>query len=173
MGLVLSSVLAGVWLGVSGDEELNIGGQAFSQMGLWIGLVGSVVLATRRKGSGSLTIDFGWAFRPVDLPLGVAVAVFAIVVVVPGVTFLLGPLLGEPEVSGPVKDLVDEASGPAIVGLVLVAVVGRAPGRGAVLPGSAAAVDREAPRTRFGDRRLVGVLRAGPSQRPSVEGARS
>jgi len=124
VGLVLSSILAGIWLGASGDEELSIGGKAFSQMGLWIGLVGSVVLATRRKGSGSLTIDFGWAFRWTDVPLGVAVGIGAQLVIIPGVAILLRPLLGEPEVSGPVKELVAEANGIAVVVLILIAVVG-------------------------------------------------
>jgi len=124
VGLLLSSVLAGIWLGVSGDEELSIGGKGFSQIGLWTGMVGSVVLASRRKGSGSLATDFGWSIRWVDVALGAAVAVGAVVVVVPGVALLLRPLLGNPEVSGPVKELVDESKGLALVGLVLVAVVG-------------------------------------------------
>src|SRR5437868_2758031 len=113
VGLVLSSVLAGIWLGASGDKELSIGGKAFSQMGLWIGLVGSVVLATRRKGSGSLTADFGWRFRPIDLALGTGVALLALLVIVPGVTVLLRPLLGHPDVSKPVNDLVNESHGGA------------------------------------------------------------
>ena len=124
VGILLSSVLAGVWLGVSGDETLSIGGKAFSQMGLWIGLAGSPILATRRKGSGSLAVDFGWRFRPVDLALGAAAAVVAIVVVVPAVGLLLRPLLGDPNVSQPVKDLVEESRGTALIGLILIAVVG-------------------------------------------------
>jgi uncharacterized protein len=124
VGLVLSSALAGIWLGASGDEDLSIGGRAFGQMGLWIGLVGSVVLATRRKGSGSLAVDFAWAFRWVDIPLGVAVGIGAQLVIIPGVAILLRPLLGEPEVSGPVKELVAEASGVGVAVLILIAVVG-------------------------------------------------
>ncbi|HEX7277388.1 MAG TPA: hypothetical protein VF244_08450, partial [Acidimicrobiales bacterium] len=106
VGLVLSSVLASMWLGVTGDEELSLGGKAFSQMGLWIGLVGAVVLATRRKGSGSLTRDFGWTFRPIDLVLGVCVGIGAQLIIVRAVAILLRPLLGDPEVSGPVQKLV-------------------------------------------------------------------
>jgi uncharacterized protein len=124
VGLVLSSMLAGLWLGFTGDEELSIGGKAFSQMGLWIGLVGAPVLATRRKGSGSLTTDFWWRFRPVDLILGVGVALGAFLVIVPAVGLLLRPLLGDPDVSGPVERLVEESKGGALVGLVLVAAVG-------------------------------------------------
>ncbi len=123
-GLLLSSVLASVWLSISGDEELSIGGKAFSQLGLWAGLVGGPVLASRRRGSGSLATDFGWRFRWADVGLGAAAAVVAVVVVVPVVGLLLRPLLGAPDVSQPVKDLVDEARGPAVVGLILIAAVG-------------------------------------------------
>jgi membrane protease YdiL (CAAX protease family) len=124
VGLVLSSVLAGLWLAVSGKDTLSIGGKAFSQVGLWIGLVGSVVLATRRKGSGSLGTDFGWGFRWIDLALGAGVAIGAQVVIIPGVAFLLRPLLGRPNVDAPVEDLINESHGAAIVGLFLVAAVG-------------------------------------------------
>ena len=172
VGLALSSILAGIWMGASGDEELSIGGKAFSQMGLWIGLVGSPLLATRRKGSGSLTVDFGWAARKVDLALGVAVGIGAQLVIVPGVALLLRPLLGHPEVSRPVKDLVAEANGAALVGLDPDRGGGRAPRGGAVLPGPAPAVDREAPRTGVGDRGVVGVLRPGPPPGPGVQGVR-
>lgn len=124
VGLALSSVISGIWLGIRGETELSIGGKALSQAGLWVGLVGSVVLATRRKGSGSLERDFGWSFRPVDVPLGAAVGVGAVVVIVPLVGLLLRPLLGDPDVSRPVTDLVEASRGPALVGLVLVAAVG-------------------------------------------------
>ena len=55
-----------------------------------------------------------------------AVGIGAQLVIVPGVAILLRPLLGRPEVSGPVEKLIDEAHGGALVGLVLTAVVGAA-----------------------------------------------
>ncbi|HJV09715.1 MAG TPA: CPBP family intramembrane glutamic endopeptidase, partial [Acidimicrobiales bacterium] len=42
----------------------------------------------------------------------------------PTIAYLLRPLLGEPEVSGPVEDLLDKAQGPAFLGLVLSVAVG-------------------------------------------------
>jgi len=124
VGLLLSSVMAGIWMAFTGDKELSLGGKAFSQIGFWAGLVGSVVLACRRKGSGSLRQDFGWGFRKIDPVLGVGVGIAAQLVIVPGVAILLRPFLGRPELSGPVQKLVDEANTPALIGLVLIAVVG-------------------------------------------------
>ncbi len=43
-----------------------------SELGLWSGLVGACFLVTRRRGTRSLTTDFGLRFRVVDIPLGVA-----------------------------------------------------------------------------------------------------
>ena len=124
LGLVLSSLFASLWLGGDADGELSLGGQAFASAGLWIGLVGAVVYSAKRKGSGSVRKDFGLDARPVDLPLGAAAGVAAQVVLVPVVAFLLRPLLGEPDVSGPVEDLVDSAEGIAVAGLFLFVAVG-------------------------------------------------
>lgn len=123
-GLLLSSVIASIWLGATGDEELTLGGLALSQLGLWAGLVGSVVWASSRKGSGRLSEDFGWRFRPVDLVVGVACALLAHVFLDLVVARLLGPLLGDPDVSEPVEELVDAADGLRIVGLLAFVSIG-------------------------------------------------
>lgn len=123
-GLSLSSLFAALWLAVWGDKDLNLAGQAFSQVGLWTGMVGAVVLASRRKGAGNLGDDFGFRARWVDLGLGAAVAVAVQLLVLPLVGLLLRPLLGRPEVSGPVQDLLNKARGPAFIGLLATVVVG-------------------------------------------------
>jgi membrane protease YdiL (CAAX protease family) len=124
VGLTLSSLLASLWLAASGDSDLNLTGQALSEIGLWTGLVGAAVLASRRKGRGTLRADFGLRARWSDLALGPAVAVAVQIVVLPLVGLLLRPLLGQPEVSGPVRDLMDKAGGGAFVGLVATVAVG-------------------------------------------------
>ena len=123
-GLALSSLVAALWLSLSGDEELDLTGQALSQIGLWTGMVGAAVLATQRKGNGSLARDFGLRARWSDLWVGLGVALAVQLIVLPMVGLLLRPLLGEPEVSGPVQDLMDKAQGVAFVGLVLSVAVG-------------------------------------------------
>ena len=124
VGLCLSSLFASGWLAVTGDDELGLGGRAISQVGLWTGLVGVVVLAARRKGSGRVADDFGFRARWSDVGLGLGAAVAAQVLLVPLVALVLSPLLGRPEVSGPVQDLVDDARGAAFLVLVLTAAVG-------------------------------------------------
>lgn len=123
-GLALSSLFAALWLAVTGDTDLSLGGQAVSQVGLWMGMVGAVVLASRRKGTGSLARDFGFRLKWSDLGLGALVAVVVQLLVLPGLGYLLRPLLGQPEVSGPVRDLMDRSKGPAFLGLVASVAIG-------------------------------------------------
>ena len=124
-GYALASVMAAVWLGVSGDDEdIDLAGQALTQIGLWTGMVGSALFASRRKGAGRLSEDFGFRARWSDIGTGVVVALAVQVLLLPAVAFLLRPLLGEPEVSGPVRDLLDKAEGPAYLGLVASVAIG-------------------------------------------------
>lgn len=123
VGLSLSSLFASIWFGVTGDRE-GLGARTASQLGLWLGLVGAPVLAARRKGSGRVADDFGYRFRWSDVALGVGAAAAAQFVVLPLAALVLVPVLGRPEVSGPVEDLVDRAAGPAFAVLLLTTVVG-------------------------------------------------
>ena len=120
----LASLVAGLWFAISGGDELDLAGQAFSQIGLWTGMVGAVVLASRRKGAGRLADDFGFSIRWSDVGLGIGVAFAVQLVVLPAIALLLRPLLGEPEVSGPVRDLIDQSQGPAYIGLVASVALG-------------------------------------------------
>lgn len=123
-GYALASLIAAIWYAASGDDELNLAGQAVSQMGLWAGMVGAAVVASRRKGAGTLAEDFGLKGKWSDIGLGVAVAVAVQLLVLPGIAYLMRPLLGEPEVSGPVQDLLDRSQGLAFAGLILSVAVG-------------------------------------------------
>jgi membrane protease YdiL (CAAX protease family) len=123
-GYALASLVAAIWYAVSGDDELSLAGQAVSQIGLWTGMVGVSVFASRRKGAGTLAEDFGLRGKWQDIGIGVVVALAVQLLVLPGVAYLLRPLLGEPEVSGPVEDLLDQAHGLAFAGLILSVAVG-------------------------------------------------
>jgi len=123
-GYALASLVAALWYALSGAEELSLAGQAVSQVGLWTGMVGASVVASRRKGAGTLAEDFGLRGRWSDIGSGVVVALAVQLLVLPAIGFLLRPLLGEPEVSGPVEDLLDKAQGLAFAGLILSVAVG-------------------------------------------------
>ena len=58
-------------------------------------LLGWTFLACRRKGSGSLRDDFGWAWRPVDPFLGVGAAIVGMVGLVV-ISAVLGDATGDP-----------------------------------------------------------------------------
>ncbi|MDQ3897893.1 MAG: CPBP family intramembrane metalloprotease [Actinomycetota bacterium] len=123
-GYALASLVAAVWFGVTDHDELDLAGQALTQVGLWTGMVGAVVLASRLKGAGTLREDFGFRARWSDVGLGALVALAVQLLVLPGIAVVLRPLLGQPEVSGPVRDLLDKAHGPAYAGLVASVAVG-------------------------------------------------
>lgn len=123
-GYALASLVAALWYAVSGDDELNLAGQAFSQMGLWTGMVGATVVASHRKGAGTLAEDFGLKGKWSDIGLGLIVAFGVQLLLLPAIAYLLRPLLGEPEVSGPVQDLLDKSQGLAFAGLILSVAVG-------------------------------------------------
>jgi membrane protease YdiL (CAAX protease family) len=125
VGIVLSSLIASAWLAAHPHtKDLSIGGQGLAQLGLWTGLLGSVVLASRRKGAGRLRDDFGFAVELPDVGLGLAAGVLAQVVLVPVVALLFSPFIGHPKVSGPVEDLVNSAHGFGLAVLVVFVVVG-------------------------------------------------
>jgi uncharacterized protein len=46
----------------------------FGEVGIWVGLGGTCVLASRRFGTGSVVRDFGWRIRLADLGIGPAAA---------------------------------------------------------------------------------------------------
>jgi CAAX protease family protein len=52
-------------------------------VGLWIGFVGSVVVASRRGGTGNVAADMGLRFQPVDAALGPAVGLLGQLVLLP------------------------------------------------------------------------------------------
>ncbi len=117
VGIVLSSIVAGTWLGVTGQKELSLSGRAASQLGLWVGLAGAAVLASRLKGARRLSVDFGLSVRKSDILPGVVSGILCQVALVPLIAIALSPLLGWPEVGGPTKKLVSDASGVGLVGL--------------------------------------------------------
>jgi len=128
LGLIPTILSAVAYLSTIGsdepDAELTVAALAISSLFLWVFLVGAPIFATTRKGGGPAR-DLGLRFRRADLaafPLGVVLQA----IVVP---LLYWPLLkildrSDEDVENEARELVDAASGPGILVLVLVVAIG-------------------------------------------------
>ena len=81
-GFVFQAFTLSAWVAATGHAK-GLGVVAASLAGLWTGLAGAAVLASRRKGSGRLATDFGFRLEPRDIPVGVAVGTLCQFVMVP------------------------------------------------------------------------------------------
>jgi len=129
-GYVVAYFLAGLfgvmWVSISGNSGDSLGLAVFSSLGLWIGMGGSVWVATYRKGSGDLAREMGFVLRPMDVPVGVAVGLACQFVMVPLLYLpfrLNDPNLGN-RLEEPARKLNQLASGPGFALLLFVVVVG-------------------------------------------------
>jgi membrane protease YdiL (CAAX protease family) len=83
VGTVLSAFAAAIAENVTGyhpgqGKAIPLGVTAASLIGLWIGLLGGVWYASRTRGSGSLSRDFGLRLQwPKDVVLGIAAGLFS------------------------------------------------------------------------------------------------
>jgi membrane protease YdiL (CAAX protease family) len=78
-GVLLSAIAAGIAEAATGyhpgsGAAIPVAVTAADVAGLWVGLVGSVLLTSRIRGTGDLGRDFGWGRgRWWDLPVGAAI----------------------------------------------------------------------------------------------------
>jgi membrane protease YdiL (CAAX protease family) len=96
---------------------------AVLQIPLWVGLVGVVVIVSRRFGTGSLRKDYGFRFETGDI-LGVPIGVVVQLVFVPLLYRLLSIVVDTSSVSEPAEQLTDRAEGIGVALLVLLVVAG-------------------------------------------------
>ena len=124
VGLLASGLVAGTWAAVSGSTRVTLGALAASQAGLWVGLLGAPVLASRRKGTGDLGRDFGLRARWSDTVLGVPVCVLCQLVLVPLIYLPLHDLVSRKELEAPVRRVTNRAHGVGFFVLAVVVIVG-------------------------------------------------
>ena len=123
IGFLASGVAASVWAAATGADVESLGTLAAGQVGLWLGLLGWPLLASRVKGSGSVVDDFGLRARPRDA-VGVAIGFACQVVVIPVLYLLIQLVTGKLDVEGPARELADRAHGAGFVVLALLVVLG-------------------------------------------------
>src|SRR5204862_5626521 len=84
VGLISVSITSGVYAAATGQGVNAYGVQVAGLMGLWVGLLGVPILASRMWGTGDLGRDYGLriVWRP-DLKSGIAVGLLGQFVLVP------------------------------------------------------------------------------------------
>ncbi len=128
VALLLSVIGASIVLSAGGWDTVDdapMWATTVMQIPLWAGLAGAVVVAVRRRGSGSLRADVGFELRASDVPLGIVLGVAA--------QFVLSYVLMWPvlrlldrsfdEYSEPARELADKAQASSTAGVVLFVVL--------------------------------------------------
>jgi membrane protease YdiL (CAAX protease family) len=88
-GLVLSSLAAAIAESATGyhpgsSAPIPVAVTVADVLGLWVGLVAAVVVASRVRGHGDLGQDYGWGWgRRWDLPVGAAIGLACQYVLIP------------------------------------------------------------------------------------------
>ncbi len=106
-------------------SRIGIGGLVMLQAPLWLGLLGTPLLA-RRYGLRWRS-QLGWAMRLLDVPVGLAVGLVTQLVAVPLLYWPIFRIFGDLDVEEPARELSELAVGPSDVALLVVMTVVMAP----------------------------------------------
>lgn len=120
--LVLATILAATDRTVEQVDDLPLSLVAVAQMGLWLGLLGAPVVATRLKGNG-VVADLHLRFRRADAWRGGLVGVGLQLAVIPLIYWPLLKLVDKrpSDLEGPAREMTDRATG--VLGVVLLVVI--------------------------------------------------
>lgn len=123
---LLSALTGGLWAAATGTTTPTFGLTMASLVGLWAGFVGIPLVVARVKGSGSLAEDYGARVRPGDVGPGIVAGLASQLVLVPLVYVPLRALFPDTfaDPGRSARELIDQASGPAIALMVVALVVG-------------------------------------------------
>ena len=124
--LALAAILAVTHRSVDQVDELPLSLVALAQLGLWVGLLGVPVVATRLKGNG-VVADLHLRARVADVWRGGGVGVLLQLVALPLLYWPLLELLnkGTSDLEGPAREMTDRADGAlGVVLLVLIVGIG-------------------------------------------------
>jgi membrane protease YdiL (CAAX protease family) len=129
-GAVVGAMILAATGNTGTDVELSLTMVAVLQIPLWSGYLGAPVHAARRKGNG-LVADFGLRMERWDVPKGLAAGLGTQIVAIPllyVLIFTLTDAVGwefDHDISAAARDLVEKATDPVgVVLLVLITVVG-------------------------------------------------
>ena len=127
---VLSTLTGGLWLAATGAaagaDERSYGVAMAGLVGLWLGFVGLPVFLARRKGSGSLALDYGASVEGNDVGIGIAAGLASQLILMPLLYIPLRELLPDTfaDPGDNAEELFDMARGAGRAVMVLTLVVG-------------------------------------------------
>lgn len=121
---VISLTAGMVWVAATGEDDITLGLTVVTLVGQWTGLVGAVVLASRRKGAGDLGEDFGLGIERADIGVGLAAGVASQLVMIPLLYLPIQLLGGDLDVSEKAREVTDLGSGAGLALLAVCIVVG-------------------------------------------------
>lgn len=124
LGMFLSVLAGSMWIQAAGTDELSVGLFVVTIVANWIGLGGVVAVACRRKGSGSLAVDFGLRVERRDIGPGLLAGVVSQLVLIPVLYIPISWLLPDVDVSQEAKEVTDLAQGGGIVLIAALIVIG-------------------------------------------------
>lgn len=127
---LLGQLLVVVLYSIGGHEDLDevpISVMFVAQLLAWSVFLVGMVMASRRQGSGDLIADYQARARPVDVlgaPIGVLTQLLLVPLVYVPLERIWDDVFTEDKLSETARDLVDRATGGAMVLLVLMVCVG-------------------------------------------------
>ena len=129
--LVISTVLGSLLLtavGAEASDSVSLVTRAFLQTTLWAGMAVSVAFVLRSR-TGSIVGELGLRFRPIDVPIGIAVGVACQLVLVPLVSSPWARILGRSteQLREPACQLASKADDPFGVAVLFAITVLGAP----------------------------------------------
>jgi membrane protease YdiL (CAAX protease family) len=123
-GLFLASVFGAVWISLTGQSTTAVGSDVASLLGEWVGVVSVLVFASRVKGEGRLSLDYGLELDPrADLFPGAVAGVCSQVVLSGLVTPLIQHFQHHIKLSEHAIDVGKQASSSATLTKIVVVVV--------------------------------------------------
>lgn len=122
--VVLSALVGAVWIGVTGRRDLTLGLTVVTLLGQWVGMVTVVVVASRTRGAGDLTVDYGLRIERRDILPGIGAGVASQLVVLPLLYLPARLLAPDLDLSENARRVTNLATGPGLIVLAAFIVVG-------------------------------------------------
>ncbi|MCL4448539.1 MAG: CPBP family intramembrane metalloprotease [Actinobacteria bacterium] len=122
--LILSVIFPKLTHAAHGDPVILVVASLF---GLWVGLIGACIFASKTTGNGHFIKDFGLEIKPAtDIPIGILIGIASQLVLVPILYIPIAPFVHNfsQNFSKPARQLTANTQGASLILLAILTVVG-------------------------------------------------